>query len=417
MSKKKLTKKDFKKDFKMVSQKFIEDFPNTPVAKMTRDFYRKNSEYGGAFQTLFGKFDNLKKEMLTEEDMEKGRDFDLEKKIVTLEAENSKLKKNNKDLLKGAVEEDDLLSLFQENLNVQRKFNIDTKIIKSNSNKKALLCVSDIHLGEVVVAEQVNFVNEYNKDICVRRLNQLFEKTVNYTKVIGVSEIDIILNGDTISGGIHEELIRCSDLNEVESIMFLKDYFVEKFSELTKFFNKINVDVVVGNHARILQGKPYQKNRVKLNYEYILGQMLKNYFEDTKNKKIKVHVPESAFFIKEVGGLKFLVTHGDVLGGGGSGGFSGLPYYGLCQSAAKMHGVLQQIGVEEGTQFNHILVGHFHSTAKIPLFNGGVLFLNGSIIGTGEFSLYKMKSVAKKEQTLLILDNGNIDGEITIKLD
>lgn len=413
---KKITYNDFKKDFNIVVEKFKEDYPKKPIGKITRNYYRQHTKLSNAYEKEYETFSKFRKDMLSKEEIENIKKYDIEKKLITLEEENRELKRNNKELLKGSIIEDELIDIYRENLNVKRRFDINTKIIKSSSNKKMLLCISDIHLGEVVIAEQVNFVNEYNKDICVRRLNSIFDQVVNYAKVIDVNEINILLNGDLCSGSIHEELIRGSDLNEVESIFFLNDYFIEKFSELTKFFNKINVDIVVGNHARILQGRPYQKNKVKLNWEYILGQMLKSYFENTKNKKVDVHVPESAFFIKRVGGLKFLVTHGDIFAQGG-GGFSGLPFYGLCMSAAKMNGVLQQIGVNEGTQFDHIIIGHYHTSSKIPIFNGGSLIINGCICGTNEFSLFKMKSVAKKEQTLLIINDDNIDGEITIKFD
>ena len=121
--------------------------------------------------------------------------------------------------------------------------------------------------------------------------------------------------------------------------------------------------------------------------------------------------------IKKVKNTKFLVTHGDILTGAGSGGFLGLPAYSTAMSAAKLYGVLHQIGITEETKFDHILAGHIHTTSKIPIFNGGFCFYNGCIIGTNEFSLYKMKSVAKKEQLVLIVDNDGIDGEINIRLD
>ena len=421
MSKKKPTKKDFQKDFKMVSQKFIEDFPNTPVAKMTRDFYRKHSEYGTAFQTLFGKFDNLKKEMLTEEDMERGRDFDLEKKIVTLEAENSKLKKNNKELLKGAVEEDGLLEIYRENLGKEIKFPINNKKLKLKSDKDFVLNISDVHLGEIVRSNAVNGVNEYNKEICVKRLDNLFDKVVQYSKKMTVDVLYIMLNGDLVSGGIHQELVRNSDLNEVESIFYLQEYLIKKFSEISEFFNRIEVEVVVGNHSRILPGRPYAKEQVSMNFEYILGRQLKMYFDTLielkKNNKIFINVPESSFIVKRIKNLKFLVTHGSILSGAGSGGFAGIPFYSICMSASKLYGVLHQIGLGQEVQFDNILAGHLHTSCKIPLFNGGHCWVNGCVIGSNEFGLTKMKSVAKKEQLLLIIDDDGIDGEINIRLD
>ena len=134
-----------------------------------------------------------------------------------------------------------------------------------------------------------------------------------------------------------------------------------------------------------------------------------------KVPKITIDVPESPFTIKEVNGCRFLVTHGDILSGGGSGGFAGISYYSLASSSAKMLGALSQIGDIEGLVFNNIIMGHLHSTASVSLFQGGVLFINGCLIGTNEFSLHKMKSIAKVEQTMLIVNSkGRVINNITL---
>jgi len=414
MSKKKLTKKDFKKDFKMVSQKFIEDFPNTPVAKMTRDFYRKNSEYGGAFQTLFGKFDNLKKEMLTEEDMEKGRDFDLEKKIVTLEAENSKLKKNNKELLKGAVEEDGLLEIYRENLESEGKsLNINNRVIKGISKKHAILNLSDWHVGETVLPEEVNGVNEYNKDIFVKRADTIFNNFVGYCDTIGIKDCTLNFLGDILAGAIHLELEVNADLSIVEGLFFVEKYLSQKLEWLSNYFNSININFLSGNHGRVTSpnsSKPGFKKKAINNWEYVLAHHLKDLLEASNNKKIKINIPKSPFMLDNVNGNVFLLHHGDTVQGGSS--FGGLPYYGLASASAKLYGALN---IAENVHFHNAIIGHFHTSASVPLFNGGKLFINSSLVGATEFSLMKIKMVSTIYQLMLIIDeDGKIDGEINI---
>ena len=223
-----------------------------------------------------------------------------------------------------------------------------------------------------------------------------------------------------LAGTIHDELARNNDLNEVEALLYLQPYLIKKFSELTEIFNRIDVEVIVGNHGRLLPGKPYYKKKTIMNYEYLLGMQLKMYFDllrnNKKNNKININVPKSAFIVKEINGNKFLVTHGDILSGQGSGGFAGIPFYSICMSSSKLYGILHQIGYTEDIRLDNIIMSHLHSTAKIPIFNGGICYVGGCVIGTNEYSLVKMRSVAKREQLMLIVDDfGDIISEINIK--
>lgn len=420
--KKKKTEEYFKsdviQDFINCYKIYIEKFPDKE-GMINRDFFQKNTKLPyKAYFKYFSNFSNFKKYCFKEMDINP-EILNYQKNVKDLKQQNIILKKERDLLLSKTIDEDEILHLYKKQLNINYKYPIfNTKILKK-SNKVAVLNLSDFHLGEVVKSKEVNFTNEFNKEICIKRLDLIFEKLIVYTKVMGITEIYLLLNGDLISGGIHTELIRNSDLNEIESVFYLQEYLIKKFLDLTKFFNKIDVEVIIGNHARILQGKPYFKEQVSMSYEYILGKQLKIYFDlltDKKlNNKITINVPDSPFIVKQIKNLKFLVTHGQILTGAGSGGFLGLPAYSISMSSAKLYGVLHQIGIDTRIQFDHIICGHLHTTAKIPIFTGGFCFVGGCVIGTNEFSLMKMKSVAKKEQLLLIIDDEGIDGEINIK--
>jgi hypothetical protein len=388
-----------------------------PKAKtsITRKWYRQKSKRSSDFEKYFTDFGDFKLEANVDSD-----EFRVEKELSLLREENQELKSSKDKLIRRSISEEKLLKLYKEYLPHEFTYPIDAIRKNTKSNKDFVLNLSDIHLGERVIPEQVNYTNEYNKEVAIDRLNQLFSQLIKYAKKIIVKDLHIEMNGDILCGGIHQELARNNDLNEVESLFYFQKYFVSKLSELSKHFDNIYIDVIVGNHPRILQGKPYFKEKVQMNFEYILGRQLQMYYdllrEQKKNTKIFINVPESAFIVKKIKNTKFLITHGDILTGEGNGGFAGIPFYSICMSSAKFYGVLQQIGVEETTQFNHVLCGHLHTSAKIPLFNGGFCFVGGSVIGTNEFSLYKIKSVAKKEQLVLIIDDEGIDGEICLRL-
>lgn len=410
-----VTKEDLIVELKDLSEKYIKKYPDSKHV-ITRAWYRENTSYGEEYTKHFDSFKDFISEVF-EEDLD---EFRVQKQISEIKRENQELKKDKDKLLKQVISEEKILELYKENLTKDFKYKLPPVKTKFKSNKDLLLNLSDLHLGEEVIPEQVSMVNKFNKEIALHRLDQLFDQVVKYAKKIIVQNLYIEFNGDLFCGGIHQELIRNSDLNEVEAIFYLEKYLIPKLIWLSQFFNNIFIDVVVGNHSRILPGKVYYKEKTVMNYEYIFGRQLKMHFdlmtECKKNSKIHINVPESPFIIKQVKNTRFLVTHGDILTGEGSGGFLGIPAYSTAMSAAKLYGVLHQIGVQKMAQFDHIIAAHIHSTSKIPIFNGGFVFYNGCIIGTNEFSLYKMKGVAKKEQLLLIIDDDGIDGEMNLRL-
>jgi hypothetical protein len=411
------------KDIQDIAKRYRTEF-GEDAGYITRDYYRKYGKYKITDITNYFKdFTEARNEALKEDDIDLDS-LGLQKKLIQLEEKNRELEKEKRELLKRSIDEDDLLALYKESLNniIELKINNKEIILRGDEDRVALLQLSDWHIGEIVLSESVNNVNEYNEKICLERLDTVFNIFVTYCKKFNITKCHILLNGDLLSGGIHNELIRNMWCNEVQQIFFAQKYLIQKLEYISQFFNKISIDIIVGNHPRILQGKPYFKEKISMNFEYILGKNLQMYFnlltEQNKNNKIFIEVPESPFSIVDINGAKFLETHGDILIGSGTGGFAGIPFYAICQSASKLYGILHQIGIDNDTKFDHCLVGHLHTVSKIPLFNGGFVWTNGCLIGTNEYSIVKMKSVAKKSQLLLIIDHlGHIEFEKNITFD
>ena len=407
-------------DVQRLNEKFIIDNPESVI--ITRDFYRQLGKFKEKEVTKhFGSFSNLIDQAFAREEVDS---IGFKKRIKVLEERNIILEKENGKMIKGSIIEEEMINMYKESLQKDFVFRLNNKpvIIKEDKHRTAILQLSDVHVGELVFPQYVNNVNEYNEEICIRRMDTVFNICLAYCRKFSITKLHLLLNGDLLSGGIHTELTRNMWINEVEQIFFMQNYLIKKLEYISEFFQRIDVDVIVGNHARVLPGKPYHKEKVQMNFEYILGKNLQMYFdllsEKKHNNKIFIDVPESSFKIAEINGTRFLETHGDILMGAGSGGFAGIPFYSIAQSSAKLYGVLHQINVKEENQFDHILAGHLHTSTKIPLFNGGFCFVNGCVIGTNEFSLTKIKSVAKREQLMLIIDQeGRLEMEKNITFD
>ena len=250
-----------------------------------------------------------------------------------------------------------------------------------------------------------------------KRVDRIFHYFMYYCSKFEITKAHIILLGDLFSGNHQDELIRTNALHEVDVLFLLQEMFVQKLLEIEHLFKSIEVECVVGNHSRIPIGKPQFKSAAKLNYEYILCRQLQQIFElkQQKNKKIVVNTCNSLFKVKEIAGRKFLFTHGHTLSKG-SNSFASIPYYGLATSSAKLYGAILQSEIEEDVTslFQDIIMGHLHTSARVKITSGN-LYINGAIIGTNDFSLYKMNAISKPEQTMLLVDKGHVINEIILR--
>lgn len=409
-----ITKEQIINDIKICNDSYQDEFPGNLI---TRDYYRSNGKFKEKeVNKLFGSFSNLTDEAFGKNEVDV---IGFKKKIHIVEEQNRNLLKENSELIKNSVIEDVILSKYEDRLN-SGLFIDGNKGVKiapykiTVKNKEAILMLSDFHLGEIIEGIEIHGINEYNSKIMIERLNRIFFYFVHYCKKYDITKINILFLGDLISGQHQPELMKSNEMTDVDSVFFLQEYITNKIIEIENNFTEIKVEILVGNHSRIPEGKPEFKKAGVLNYEYILARQMKLYFDlvqrNNKQPKIKVNVSESLFNVINVADRKFLITHGHILAGG-SNSFAGVPYYGLAMQASKLDGAFKSF---DHLDFSDILMGHLHATSRVKTPIGNI-FINGSVVGTGQFALYKMRVVGQAEQTMLIVEDGNINAELILR--
>jgi len=106
--------------------------------------------------------------------------------------------------------------------------------------------------------------------------------------------------------------------------------------------------------------------------------------------RIKWLVPESPFYHWEIEGHPFHAEHYDSIKS-----WNGLPYYGLDRAAGR----LTQIANAQDRRFSFMVGGHYHAGATLER-PGGMVLLNGSMIGPTLFSQHELKSISRPMQRL-----------------
>lgn len=170
---------------------------------------------------------------------------------------------------------------------------------------EALLCLSDWHYGMT----SNNIWNEYNVQICLERVNMLFNRTVNAIKKHNIKTLHIALLGDFIHGAIHSTVRVASEENTCEQLMHVSEILANFINEISAYVSEVNVYSTYGNHARTIQNKDdsIHADNLERVIPWWIRERLKN------NNKINVIDSEYYEFIfMQICGYNIACTHGDI---------------------------------------------------------------------------------------------------------
>jgi hypothetical protein len=235
--------------------------------------------------------------------------------------------------------------------------------------------LSDTHFDEVVLPEEVDYLNCYNREIAVMRLEAwakgLVKMARHYLAGLSYDGCVLILGGDIFSGDIHEELAQTNEDTMIGSLLFWSEQLCAATNLLAEEFGKVHITAVVGNHGRTSR-KPRMKLRAKTNFDWLLAKMMERHFQN--DKRVSFLIPEGADAFFNIYGHGQLVTHGDqATGGSGIGG--------IYPPIMRLRARKAQRYLATGQNFTTLWMGHWHQYLPSP-----GLIVNGSLKGLDEYA-------------------------------
>jgi hypothetical protein len=264
--------------------------------------------------------------------------------------------------------------------------NVDTKPAdwvqrpakSEKSEHTPMLFTSDFQLGEVVDARETEHGHDYNKDLFKARYRAMIEKTIYLSFEHGGKDwtypgIIYARGGDTISGGIHEELAETDDLSPIEAVEMAFEEEAAGIAKLADAFGKVFVpDCGGGNHDRTTR-KPRSKG-AHANFDRLVNFMLRREFQH--DARVTFQTTRSMDVVFNIYNKNVLLTHGDRIGSRGGQGFIG-PAATIMRGAQKV--IMEQAAINR--QIDLVMMGHFHT----PMWLGWVM-VNGALPGYSEFA-------------------------------
>jgi hypothetical protein len=253
--------------------------------------------------------------------------------------------------------------------------------------------LSDLHLDEMVRADEMRDVNAYDRRIAHQRLSRWVEKVStlprDYMAGVDYDGAALFLAGDLLSGDIHEELRKTNAGTIAEGIAYWVDPLSAAVGALADEYGKVTVDVVAGNHGRNpINRRSPAKGRARDNFDTLIGWLIaRDYANDDR---VDVHVEMSTDAYRRIYSHTYLVNHGDGFKGGS--GIAGALSPLLLGSHRK-----GKVASATGQPYDTMVVGHWHQLMMLP---GQGLIVNGSLKGYDEYARTMAFSYEEAQQGL-----------------
>jgi len=175
----------------------------------------------------------------------------------------------------------------------------------------ACLMLSDLHIAEVVRAQDVNGMGTYNSLVAANRLHEVIDNAKKiirlHQSMYKIDKIWVPLLGDMISGSIHPELASTNDLSDPAATVLAARLLSMALLELETLGLPIQVSAHVGNHPRTTVTMP-TKRKAESNYDWLCYEMLASMLSDHPNIDIQINTGQIS--IVEQYGWRFVLEHG-----------------------------------------------------------------------------------------------------------
>lgn len=300
-------------------------------------------------------------------------------KLITKEAFYNNLSKN----------------LLAANKSVKVKPFPATVLVKTPKNNRTdehiVLLLSDMHVGQEFFLQETGGINEYNLEIFRQRAQNLQKALVEiydiHSEAYKIPELHILALGDMVQGGnangewggatnSHTDVCECS--------MIAASTIHNLINDWKKFFPKISLTGVIGNHGRA--GATKNSDPIGANWDNVTYRHLQAMHHD--DPKVSIEISKTWWQQKNILGTEFLLVHGD---------YCSSSINSLLTLDQKMRGITSKVA--DLKPFNVLCVGHFHSHIEIETSMGRIM-VNGSFPGSDMHSLQHMRSGSRPTQTV-----------------
>lgn len=262
----------------------------------------------------------------------------------------------------------------------------DFKKSDSDNDKELLVGLSDWHIGMSINSK----FNTFNKEIAIKRLSKLQQKTMEKVLKEDIKTIHIANLGDLIHGLIHVSARVSAEENAIEQVITASEMvkgFIKPFLDLgiqVEYYN------ICGNHSRIVANKS-ESGGEEESFEKLILTIVDTAFSRYSN----YNSTGSEFGMIEVNikNEKVILAHGHL---------------------DKGNGIVNKLPQMLGYPPTLVLTGHFHSEL-IKDYGITTHVISGALCGADDYAT-NLRLSGKPSQKLLVITDDGIEENNTIYL-
>lgn len=261
--------------------------------------------------------------------------------------------------------------------------------VEINSDNDLICCLSDLHIGETFSS---NF-GEYNSFIAQKRLDEYLLEIVKIGRRHNSENVYLSLLGDQISGNIHLSIQVSNKENVIEQVKLSAELITNFACELSKYFKRIFIIGVAGNHSRLIanKDKDIKDERLDTLITWIVEQMTKH----IDNIVVLHRNLDSGISDLFVRGKTYLGVHGD----------------NDSMNSNAVGKLCMMLGF-----FPYAIIGGHRHTPAYQEFNGIKYIQSGSLAGSGDDYTLSQRLSGKANQTVLVCSENGIDAIYNVEL-
>ena len=352
------------------------------------DKWRDESSFRKRYQAAKKFYDGCFSKMESEEHQKKLDAINRELARNTIKFRDQRNAWNKQNYADSRVEE--TLDLLEERLSEIGKIEFakhDEIQIKGDND--LICCLSDLHIGQTFSS---NF-GEYNSSIARHRLDDYLLEIVKIGRRHGSENVYLNLLGDQVSGNIHLSIQVSNKENVIEQVKMSAQLIVNFAVELSKYFNRVFIIGVAGNHSRLVSNKDkdIKDERLDSLITWIVEQMTKHI-----DSIVVLHRNlDTGISDLSVRGKTYINVHGD--------------------NDAMNSNSVGKLCMMLGFFPYAIISGHRHTPAYQE-FNGVKYVQSGSLAGSGDDYTLSKRLSGNASQTVLVCSEKGMDAIYNVEL-
>ena len=260
-------------------------------------------------------------------------------------------------------------------------------IIYQNYTNEGVALWSDWH-SELEVD---NFLNKFNREEFLRRINKLINKTIEYGNLHKIKTLHVLNLNDLMSGIIHNTLRISNNEDIVSQTMFISELICEILTKFANEFQNVKFYNVLDNHSRVIQDKNNSLN--KENFSRFIPWYVKARLSNVKNLEVVDNVLDDDILVFNIYDYVCFAVHGH---------------------DDSINNIVQNLSLMVKTIPDYIFMGHYHRNITDEV-HGCEIIVNSSLIGADEHSK-KIRKTSKPAQKFVVFNEEGLLCTYSIKV-